>query len=177
MWRPTCGVHQRPPVGVAEPSVPTATVPPVTRPEPLPDQWHSRDFPVLTEAARLIDERGLIGANSVELAHALGMTRELVERSVCALERTGWITRADWDSEGVDVRDVSARAYLVTGLHPDGDDAISRLISAFEKAIEQTSDEGQRSRLRRLAESLKDAPREIVGSVISAAIGAGLGLG
>ncbi len=38
------------------------------------------------------------------------------------------------------MKDLSGEAYLLTGLHPDGDDTISRLISALEQGIERTPD-------------------------------------
>jgi hypothetical protein len=142
--------------------------------KPLPDVWADRDFPVLVEVARRIDG----GQSSVRIiADDLGMEVDDVARAGAALARRGLLA-----TEGVDQRpvlflhDLSGTAYLMTGLHPDGDDAVSRLISALEQAIERTSDEGKRGRLRRLADSFKDAPREVVGAVIASAIGTGVGI-
>jgi DNA-binding MarR family transcriptional regulator len=144
--------------------------------ERLDDVWASRDFPVLVEVARRIDA-GATTVSLSEVVKTLELSTKDVQRAAKALERRGLLeTMSVLDGHVLRVRNLSGAAYLMTGLHPDGDDAISRLISALEQAVEQTTDEDKRGRLRRLADSLKDSPREIVGAVISTAIATGLGL-
>jgi hypothetical protein len=82
---------------------------------------------------------------------------------MAAFNRRGFVSgQGDAGTTGLNrVLDVSGSAYLVTGLHPEGDDALSRLIDGLRQAAEQTSDEDERSRLRRAADALAGVAREV----------------
>jgi len=67
-----------------------------------------------------------------------------------ALRRRGLVTFGNGFAAEIDTFDeVSGQALLLTGLHPDGDDALSRLISALRQAAEQSSDDEERGRIRK----------------------------
>jgi hypothetical protein len=65
---------------------------------------------------------------------------------------------------------VSGSAYLLTGLHPDGDDALSRLIDGLRQAADQTADDDERGRLRRAADALGGITRDVGVGVLTAVI-------
>jgi hypothetical protein len=137
----------------------------------LQEVWASRDLPVLIEVTRCKDEgQGLIEGRAV--ADALGMDLKDVHRAMTALGRRGLVagqgtsatTGLEW------VTEVSGSAYLVTDLHPDGDDALSRLIDGLRQAAEMTSDEDERGRLRRAADALGGIARDVGVGVLTAVI-------
>ena len=138
--------------------------------EPLPDVWTTRDLPMLREVTRRIDA-GEHAPLVEDLAAAAGLTEEDGYRAAAALVRRGFI-------EGVGaaelpiirVTEVSGQAYLVTGLHPDGADALSRLVSALQQAAEQSGDEETAGRLRRAADSMLSLGRDVGAGVLTAVL-------
>lgn len=134
----------------------------------LDDVWTERDYPVLREAVRLIDEGRYAPGEAI--AQATGLSEDLVERSLAALERRGFLQTEGALSGLPDVTDVAGAAYLITGLHPDGEDALSRLIEGLQQAAEQAGDENERSRLRRAAEALGAVTRDVAAGVITAVL-------
>jgi biotin operon repressor len=141
--------------------------------EPLPDVWTSRDYPVLREIARRIDG----GARTVshhELTEALNMTEPAVNEACQALRRRGLIQLMAID-QWFDVVEISSQAYLLTGLHPNGDDAVSRLIDALEQAAEQATDPVQKGKLKRMAELVGSLPRDVAAGVLTAVLTGGMG--
>lgn len=148
----------------------------MTSQQPLPDVWTSRDYPVLREVARRlddIDEPVPFG----DVAAATGLPAEDVQRAATALERrqlvtVSWVMTGDGDFNGI-----SGAAYLLTGLHPDGDDLAVRLVDALRQAADQTADESEGGRLRRAADYLADVPRNVLAGVTTAALTGGIGLG
>lgn len=140
----------------------------------LPDVWASRDFPVLREVTRRVDEGK--PARAVDIATALDMQMTDVQRAGAALLRRGLVeTTGSFAGGVVWFDDVSAEAYMLTGLHPDGETAIDKLADALRQAIERTSDPEDKRALRRLKDSLLDAPAGVLGSVITAVITSGIG--
>ncbi len=142
--------------------------------DPLPDVWTSRDYPVLREVVRRIDlgDRFL---STQDVADGLGMPIEDVERAGAALTRRGLVRLGNSMAAEIDTFDeVSGAAYLLTGLHPDGDDMVSRLVSALRQAATQAGDEDERSRLRRAADYLGDLPRNVLGGVLTAVLTGGV---
>ncbi len=145
----------------------------MTRPEPLPDTWYTRDLLVLREVARRAEAGEPLNATAV--ANALGLDERTIGRAGTRLLEAGYITGTEAFGAGVVLfGDVTASGRREVGQWPNAD-AVDRLITALEQAIEQTTDDDKRSRLRRLTDSVKDAPREVVTSVLAAAIGSGLG--
>jgi len=138
--------------------------------ERLDDVWASRDFPVLVEVTRRFDA----GASSLrveDVAEALDMNADDVRRAGVALSRRGLVTTAgSWQVPVLRFTEIDGRAYLMTGLHPDGDDAVSRLIAAVQQAAELVDDPEERGRLRRLADSAMSVGRGVLTDVLAAVI-------
>lgn len=142
--------------------------------KPLEDVWVTRDLPVLTEVTRRIDagERPV----SVEtIAGATGLDPQLVELAGVALERRGfveiWASDQSWCEQ---FNDIAGAAYLVTGLHPDGDDVLAQLVSVLEQAAERTSDDDERGRLRRAASAVGGLVGTVGANVLGAYLAAKL---
>lgn len=140
----------------------------------LPDVWATRDYPVLREVARRIDAGG-VGVQAHDVAAALGMTQDDVERAAKALERRGLVI-CTWfmGGEGPDFDEVDGQAYLLTGLHPDGDDAVSRLVDALRKAADQNNDPTERGKLRQVADQIGGLSRDVAAGVMTAVLTGGL---
>jgi hypothetical protein len=134
--------------------------------ERLDDVWATRDYPVLREVTRRIDA-GDVHVHQDVIADATGLEVEEVKQAASALERRGLVTLTH-DLGPVRFVDVSGSAYLITGLHPDADDALSRLVQALQQAAEQTSDQDERSRLRRVADALLGVSRDVMTGVLTA---------
>ena len=135
----------------------------------LGDVWVSRDYPVLREVTRLIDQ-GAGTVNTSDIAATLRMTEEASGLALAALERRGLVS--DLVEVGVGyplgVCQVSGAAYLLTGLHPDGDDALSSLMSVLRQAADSSADDDERGRLRRAADALGGISRDISAGVFTA---------
>jgi hypothetical protein len=134
---------------------------------PLPDKWYTRDYPVLLEVARRIDSGEEYPAGE-QVGEALGMTAADVRLAAHALARRDLVAINEDYGGGVTFEDVAGAAYLMTGLHPDTDDALSRLVVALQQAADQVSDEEERSRLRRAADGLLNVSREVMVGVMTA---------
>lgn len=128
----------------------------MTTTDRLPDVWVSRDYPVLREAVRMIDQgRSMPGVN--ELATATGLGPEQVKLAVAALERRGLVEAFHTLGGVVSISSVAGEAYFTTGLHPEGDDMVSQLMSALRQAAERSPDASEKTRLRKLADAAGDA--------------------
>lgn len=142
--------------------------------EKLPDVWTARDYPVLVAAARRFDQ----GESTVRVADLVtdtGLTKGEVERAGLALERRGLLeTMGVTEMPVLRLKNLSGEAYFLTGLHPDGDDAVSRLVDALRQAADQVSDPEEKSRLRRLADNAGSVSRDVLAGVLSAVITAGM---
>ena len=69
---------------------------------------------------------------------------------------------------------MSGDAYLLTGLHPDGNDLTDRLINALREAADQTDDPNEKTRLRRAASAISEITKSVASGVITAAITGGI---
>lgn len=144
------------------------------RTEKLPAVWAIRDYPVLLAVTRRFDE-GAHWVTVEEIEADTGLDREQVERAATELSRRDFFeVRGAFGRPVMRVHDLSGQAYLFTGLHPDGDDAISRLIDALRQAAEQVSDPAEKSRLRRLADNAGSVSRDVLAAVLAAVITGGL---
>jgi hypothetical protein len=143
--------------------------------DPLEDVWATRDFLVLREATRMIDNGDNPTLNA--LAEAAGLDLGTTARAIRALERRGLVTPDERLSGVAGVEAVSGEAYLLTGLHPNGDDAVTQLISALRQAAEHEADPDERSRLRKLADNAGGVSRDVLANVLATVItAAGRGL-
>jgi hypothetical protein len=134
--------------------------------KPLADKWASRDFPILVEVTRRIDD-GDHFVSEVEIAESIDMPGDDVRRGIQALERRGLITTTATMTH-ISVDDVAGQAYLMTGLHPDADDEAERLASLLRQAADQTNDPEQKSRLRKAASAVGDLVGEVGAGVMTA---------
>lgn len=130
--------------------------------KPLADTYVSRDFPVLVEVTRRIDA-GARNVRSTDIASALDRDHSEVCLALRALARQD-LLEVKWpmavDSFGM-VTDDSGRAYQLTGLHPDGDDLLEQLSSVVKQLEDKTSDEDDRSALRKFRQSLVELPSQV----------------
>lgn len=141
----------------------------------LPDVWITRDYPVLREAVRLIDNGDIAEADL--LVDATGLSAELVGLAAKALERRGLVSGEHSFGGFLAITNVSGEAYLLTGLHPDGDDAVSQFASALRQAADHEADPEEKSRLRQLADGLGGVSRDVLSGVLTTVItAAGRGL-
>lgn len=137
----------------------------MTTTDRLPDVWVSRDYPVLREAVRMIDQgRSMPGVN--ELATATGLGPEQVKLAVAALERRGLVEAFHTLGGVVSISSVAGEAYFTTGLHPEGDDMVSQLMSALRQAAERSPDASEKTRLRKLADAAGDVTRDVLAGVL-----------
>jgi DNA-binding transcriptional MocR family regulator len=136
--------------------------------EKLPDVWTSRDYPVLVEVARRFDA----GAQWVlvnDVAQALDMDPSTVTAAGKALHRRGLVDNSGSMAAEIETfDDISGEAYLLTGLHPSGDDALSSLVDALRQAADLEPDPAEKGRLRAAADGLLGISRNVAGSVITA---------
>jgi hypothetical protein len=139
---------------------------------PLPDTWYSRDFPTLIEIVRRVD----VGqhARFEHLREALGFDDQTMASALRALERRQLVVDGLRTEEHglLAVTEVSAEAYFVTGLHPRGDDDLEALIDAFRQAADLVDDPAEKSRLRVLADGLRNVSADIAKRVLAAYIAA-----
>ena len=135
--------------------------------EPLDDVWLTRDFPVLKEVTRRIDAGEGI-AQSIDIANALGIENDKVVLAAKALDRRDLVALDQGYGGTVNFLDVSGEAYLITGLHPNGEDALTGLVEALQQAADQVDDPEERSRLRRAAEAVRGVCRDIMTGVLTA---------
>lgn len=136
----------------------------------LPDVWTSRDYPVLMEIARRID--GGEGApRADDIARSVDMDEDRVQRALAALQHRRLIEGIGVaEGQILRVSDISAEAYLLTGLHPDGDDAVSALVAALRRAADLTDDPAEKSRLRALADGALGVSRSVLAGVLTAVL-------
>lgn len=138
--------------------------------EKLEDVWASRDFPVLREITRLIDS-GEEFPHKAQLAKATGLSADEVRLAAWALRRRGLIDFNPYAGGDFSViTDLAGQAYLLTGLHPDGDDLVSQLVSALRQAAEQAVDPEEKGRLRTLADNAGAISRNVLSGVLTAVV-------
>ncbi len=134
----------------------------------LADVWGPRDWPFLVEAARRID----LGEGSrlvSDIGAAAGLTPQQAAQAAAALDRRGLIDGNRSEESGIDlVTDVSAAAYFLTGLHPDGDEAVAGLVASLRQAADLVDDPAEKSRLRALADGALGVSREVLGGALTA---------
>ncbi|MEO6699982.1 MAG: hypothetical protein ABIP57_00580 [Jatrophihabitantaceae bacterium] len=133
----------------------------------LDDVWSTRDYPVLREVTRRFDV-GAVEVEEHEVASHLDVDISIVRRACHALERRGFLQITESYEDEVTVLSVSGQAYLVTGLHPDGDDAVDQLVSLLREAADLTANQEDRGRLRRAASALSEASGTILTGVATA---------
>lgn len=138
----------------------------------LNDVWANRDYPVLREITRQLDESSS-PIHPSDLNASLGMSADVLQSALQALRRRGFIEVEAAESYGggsqvIAIVDVAGAAYLVTGLHPDTDEQLSGLVQLLQQAAEQSPDEDERTRLRRAADAIGSVSRDVMVGVMTA---------
>ncbi|WP_188523230.1 hypothetical protein [Isoptericola cucumis] len=137
--------------------------------EKLGDVWFSRDLPVLIEVARRVEA----GSNRIppeEVGEALRLPLGEVMRAGVVLRDRGLVT-----VQGASGRpilwfsNITGAAYPLTGLHPEPDAALDRLVAALE-AAEKTAPEAERGKIRQVLEGVAGMARDVAVEVMGAAI-------
>ena len=138
----------------------------------LPDRWHSRDFPVLLEAARLLDA-GDMPVSSDDIAATLAFDEDDVVAALQALHGT-YTTGDPLDSlggvMGFIITGLTERGRRVTGLWPDEDQTADVLVELLTKAGDQVQDEEDASALKRAGRLLRGVPASVLADVTAALI-------
>ena len=137
--------------------------------ERLEDVWASRDYPVLVEVTRRIDAGEMPSVDQVR--DALAIDNETMKLATKALVRRQLVHGfGSAEASIIQFSDVSAEAYFLTGLHPSGDDALSRLVDTLRQAADQTPDPEEKSRLRKAADAMLNISRDVAVGVMTAYI-------
>jgi hypothetical protein len=156
----------------------TTSVPPMTHPELLPDQWYNRDFLVLREVARALSADPM---NSRVDAANVAATLGLDERTVAAI---GGTLKAAGYVDGIEVAEVPGLIVFTiitpegrrqVGLWPSPEAAADRLMAALEEAIERAPEGEQKTRLQQVRDGLAKAGRDVIVGIASGVITGGLG--
>lgn len=130
--------------------------------KPLRDIWISRDFPVLVEITRRLDE-GDRTVSVQDIAQQLDMPKDDVVRARLAVERRGLVeTMGVAELPVLRFKNLSGDAYLLTGLHPEPEAGADRLMAALEKAIADAPEGERKSALVRGRDGLTKAGRDVI---------------
>lgn len=139
--------------------------------EKLQDRWHSRDFPILVETARLLDS-GKHRVQAFEAADGEAISIEGAELAFNALspaylevmetEARMSQTRGDLIATGL-----TERGRRAVGLWPSGE-GTDALVDALRQAEEATDDPEEKTLIRRAAGAVGSVSREVMADVIAA---------
>lgn len=139
----------------------------------LDDVWTSRDFPVLLEAARLI-EAGASYVFEQPLAAATGLDRDQVIRAIVTLQRGGYVearlNRGDDRVTSATIVDISPQGMREVGLWPSPETGAERLLAALDTLVEQAPNEAERSRWRKIRDGVAGAGRDVLISIAATVI-------
>lgn len=142
---------------------------------PLPDRWHSRDFPVLVAAARGIDSGE--GVDVAEISSALDLDDTDVKRALGALKQAGYLDDSPIGVTGPGVQSLAwpswtgltERGRRAVGIWPSGQAADS-LVEALRQAEDLVTDPEEKTLLRRAAGAMGSVSREVLTDVMAAVI-------
>lgn len=138
----------------------------------LPDRWHSRDFPVLLEAARHLDA-GEMPVSSDDIAANVGFNEDDVVAALQALNgtySTGEALNSLGGAMGFFVTGLTERGRRATGLWPDEDLTADVLVDLLTKAGDQVQDEEDASALKCAGRLLRGVPASVLADVTAALI-------
>lgn len=139
------------------------------RPEPLPDQWYSRDLLVLRDIAQALAVVPTARVDVLDLADRLGLDVVTVSAITGTLRDAGFI-------DGIEVGELPGLAAVThltpagrreVGLWPSPETAADRLMAALEQAIERAPDGEQKTRLQKIRDGFLSAGREFLVDVAS----------
>lgn len=151
---------------------------------PLSDRWHSREFPVLLEAARALDVGQAVDPGTI--ATALGTETSEVQAALSALvearylhkhrpqaddpsrQRLAWRVFPDW-------YELAERGRRAVGLWPSGESA-DTLVDLLRKAEDLTEDPEEKTLIRRASGALGSVSREVLTDVLAAVARSQIGI-
>lgn len=147
-------------------------------PDPLPDRWNPRDFPVLIEAARILDT-GETYASADDIAEALGFDVDDVIAALVALAGT-YLTGNPLNTlggvSGFFATGLTERGRRAVGLWPSGEGA-DALVDALRQAEDLVDDPEEKSLIRRAAGAVGSVSRDVMTDVVAAVIARQSGMG
>jgi hypothetical protein len=145
----------------------------------LPDRWHSRDFRVLLEVARLIDAHEEFDVEALE--PALQLSESDVQDALIALESGRYVqlhgnrtASGDMYVFGVTLLERGRRSV---GLWPNEEHAADALIDLLTQAADQVEDEDDAGALQRAGRLLRGVPSAVIADVTAALIRQQTGIG
>ena len=146
-----------------------ATVVGVTRPEPLPDTWYTRDFLVLREVGRRVEAGEPLGVD--DIATALGLARDVVGKAGSRLKEEGYLKAGEAMGIGaVRFFDLTAKGRREVGQWPSAETAADRLIAVLEQRIMSAPNDEERTRWQKLRDGFLGAGRDVVVDITSAVL-------
>jgi hypothetical protein len=155
----------------------TSTPPPPTRP-PLPDRWHSRDFPVLLEIARGLDAGAL--PDQQQITNDLGISVDQLDAAWHALREGGYLRLVEGrprrlgDSEVTRIV-LTERGLRAVGLWPS-DRTGDQLADLLRQAADATADPEEQTILRRASGAVASVSRGVMTDVLAALVKSQTGL-
>ncbi|RKN48232.1 hypothetical protein [Micromonospora endolithica] len=148
----------------------------------MEDTWESRELPVLRAIVEISDE-GVRDMDSRDVAKRVGLDLEttLVALFALAGERPPLFKYEDAsDFDGRDmclIREPSGHARRTVGTWPTPETLADRLVQAMQQAADQEPDEEKRGWLRKTADWLGSAGRDIAVDVAGTALAKTVGAG
>ncbi len=146
--------------------------------EKLEDRWASRDFPVLIEIGRRLDD-DQYALQSANIAASLEIPEKEVVKAIDALSPAyidGEVRRYLGGNARAVSHGLTERGRRAVGLWPSGE-AADALIDALRQAEEATDDPEERTLLRRAAGAVGSVSRDIMVDVVAAVVARQSGLG
>jgi hypothetical protein len=144
----------------------------------LPEQWHSRDLPVLVEAARQLQTKPNV--MSGQIAQPLGLDADDAARAFQALIGPYLVGKVQRTGNGeiylAMATELTERGRRATGLWPDGESAIDQFLSALRQAEDLVVDEDDKSALRKASGQLGAVSRDVLAEVLAAFVARQAGL-
>lgn len=131
----------------------------------LDDVWTSRDVPMLVAIMRQVDDVGL-PVQDYELEVDLDEGDQ--HRALRALEAQGLVKLTWRGAEPDGVSSVDGRAYILAGLHPEGDELRERLVSVLEQLAERVDDGEEATALRKAARHVGHFSRDTAAAIAAA---------
>ncbi|MDZ5662361.1 hypothetical protein SFC79_11350 [Nocardioides sp. S-58] len=140
--------------------------------DPLEDTWHSRDLPILREAARLLEEDDTFtGVRLRDIAEAVEMEVAVVLKSLRVLEEAGLVElRLMMPAHAGRVTQISSRARQLVGQWPSEEQALERIIAALTAIADATDDPEEKTKAQKVAAWFKSNATTVGVGVATAAL-------
>jgi hypothetical protein len=133
----------------------------VTRPEPLPDQWYSRDLLVLREVARAFAADPTTNRVAVEtVAGALDVDEAIVSAVGETLIDAGFVDGMSTDWGLIAFTKLTPAGRREVGLWPSPDIAADRLLAVLQAAVHNAPEGEPKRRARRVLDAFVAAGRD-----------------